>query len=111
MFIEPCRPSKAPRPPSSPQWIHEIKFDGFRLMVRKDGERVRYSEVPARADWLHEIKYDGYRYEPYGRDRIARQVTFEGRWGFIAGNYFAAMEDSFRAQLLSAGLLWQISVG
>jgi ATP-dependent DNA ligase len=30
-----------PRPPSGPNWIHEIKHDGFRLMVRRDGEQVR----------------------------------------------------------------------
>jgi ATP-dependent DNA ligase len=40
-FIEPCRPSKAPKPPSGPQWVHEIKHDGFRLMVRRDGSRIR----------------------------------------------------------------------
>jgi bifunctional non-homologous end joining protein LigD len=40
-FIEPCQPSKAARPPSGPLWVHEIKHDGCRLMVRRDGERVR----------------------------------------------------------------------
>jgi bifunctional non-homologous end joining protein LigD len=40
-FIEPCRPSKAPRPPSGPEWVHEIKHDGYRLLVRREGARVR----------------------------------------------------------------------
>ena len=40
-FIEPCQPSKVARPPSSPLWVHEIKHDGYRLMVRSDGERIR----------------------------------------------------------------------
>src|SRR4051794_22394187 len=40
-FIEPCRPTKATRPPSGPLWVHEIKHDGFRLMVRREGSRVR----------------------------------------------------------------------
>jgi bifunctional non-homologous end joining protein LigD len=40
-FVEPCRPSKAVRPPSGPLWVHEIKHDGFRLMVRREGSRVR----------------------------------------------------------------------
>ena len=40
-FIEPCQPSKAARPPSSPLWVHEIEHDGYRLMVRRDGSRVR----------------------------------------------------------------------
>ena len=40
-FIAPCQPSKAARPPSGPLWVHEIKHDGYRLMVRRDGSRVR----------------------------------------------------------------------
>src|SRR4051794_18426812 len=40
-FIELCRPTKAIRPPSGPLWIHEIKHDGFRLLVRGEGSRVR----------------------------------------------------------------------
>jgi bifunctional non-homologous end joining protein LigD len=39
-FIEPCRRSKAIKPPSGPLWVHEIKHDGFRLMVRREGARV-----------------------------------------------------------------------
>jgi bifunctional non-homologous end joining protein LigD len=40
-FIEPCQPSKVARPPSGPLWVHEIKHDGYRLMVWRDGSRVR----------------------------------------------------------------------
>ena len=40
-FIEPCQPSKVARPPSGPLWVHEIKHDGYRLIVRRDGLRVR----------------------------------------------------------------------
>ena len=40
-FIEPCLPSKVDQPPSGPLWVHELKHDGYRLMVRRDGLRVR----------------------------------------------------------------------
>jgi ATP-dependent DNA ligase len=40
-FIAPCLPMTAPRPPSGPLWLHEVKHDGFRVIARKDGERVR----------------------------------------------------------------------
>ena len=40
-FIQPCLPSRADRPPSGPGWIHEIKHDGFRMMVRRDPAGVR----------------------------------------------------------------------
>ena len=40
-FVAPCLPSGAVRLPSGPLWVHEIKHDGYRLMVRRDGPRVR----------------------------------------------------------------------
>ena len=40
-FIEPCLPSPADCPPSGPNWVHEIKHDGFRLMARRDPAGVR----------------------------------------------------------------------
>ena len=39
-FVEPCLPSKAEQPPSGPLWVHEIKHDGYRLMVSRDGSRI-----------------------------------------------------------------------
>ena len=40
-FIEPCLPSSADSPPSGPDWVHEIKHDGYRLMARRDPVGVR----------------------------------------------------------------------
>src|SRR4051812_26512301 len=40
-FILPCQPALAERPPAGPGWLHEIKFDGYRVIARKDGEQVR----------------------------------------------------------------------
>lgn len=40
-FMEPCMPTVAEKPPIGQVWVHEIKHDGFRLMVWRDGERVR----------------------------------------------------------------------
>jgi bifunctional non-homologous end joining protein LigD len=45
-FIPPCLPTKAPRPPAGDMWLHEIKHDGFRVIVRKDGDRVRLYSRP-----------------------------------------------------------------
>jgi bifunctional non-homologous end joining protein LigD len=39
--VEPCLPSLAKKPPSGPDWIHEIKHDGFRIMARRDRAGVR----------------------------------------------------------------------
>ena len=40
-FIQPCLPARADEAPSSANWIHEIKHDGFRMMVRRDAAGVR----------------------------------------------------------------------
>jgi bifunctional non-homologous end joining protein LigD len=40
-FIAPCIPTRAVKPPAGPGWVHEIKHDGYRLQVRRDGETVR----------------------------------------------------------------------
>ena len=38
---KPCLPTSAPVPPSGPEWLHEIKHDGYRMLALRDGERVR----------------------------------------------------------------------
>src|SRR3954447_4906145 len=35
------RHAKVARPASGSEWFHEIKHDGYRLMVRRDRDRVR----------------------------------------------------------------------
>ena len=39
--FQPCIPTKAIKVPNRAEWIHEIKHDGYRLIVQRDGERVR----------------------------------------------------------------------
>ena len=36
-----CLPTRGLQVPAGPEWLHEIKYDGFRMLVRRDGERVR----------------------------------------------------------------------
>ena len=38
--IEPCLPSPGEQPPTGPDWVHEIKHDGYRLMERRDALSV-----------------------------------------------------------------------
>ena len=39
--FEPCIPTKATKVPDRPEWIHDIKHDGYRLIVQREGKRVR----------------------------------------------------------------------
>src|SRR5262245_25717524 len=40
-FVAPCLCTRADSVPAGPQWAHEIKHDGYRFIVRRDGDRVR----------------------------------------------------------------------
>ena len=51
-FIEPCLPTVRSKPPSGPEWIHEIKHDGYRMIVRRDRDRVRLFTRRGH-DWTH----------------------------------------------------------
>jgi bifunctional non-homologous end joining protein LigD len=39
--FDPCIPSRGTKVPDRPERIHEIKHDGYRLIVQRDGRRVR----------------------------------------------------------------------
>jgi ATP-dependent DNA ligase len=41
---KPCLPTKAPQPRTGDTWL--IKHDGFRVIARKDGRRVRLYSRP-----------------------------------------------------------------
>jgi bifunctional non-homologous end joining protein LigD len=45
-FVPPCLPSATSEPPSGADWLHEIKHDGFRIIARKEGKRVRLYSRP-----------------------------------------------------------------
>jgi ATP-dependent DNA ligase len=66
-FVVPTQPIKASKPPSGADWVHEIKHDGYRLIVRRDGPTVRLytrnaydwtARLQAIADWLDRERAD-----------------------------------------------------
>ena len=40
-FGDPCLPTRVKVAPSGPMWVHEIKHDGYRLMVRRTPAGIR----------------------------------------------------------------------
>jgi bifunctional non-homologous end joining protein LigD len=49
-FVVPAQPVEREAPPSGADWVHEIKHDGFRMLVRRDGASVRLYSRKA-IDW------------------------------------------------------------
>jgi bifunctional non-homologous end joining protein LigD len=51
-FVEPCLATLADSVPDGAPWVHEIKFDGYRLQARIDGDDVRLMTRKG-LDWTH----------------------------------------------------------
>jgi bifunctional non-homologous end joining protein LigD len=39
--FEPCIPTPGKEVPAGADWIHEVKHDGYRLIIQREGKRVR----------------------------------------------------------------------
>jgi bifunctional non-homologous end joining protein LigD len=55
-FVEPCLATLAESAPDSSEWLHEIKFDGYRLQARLDRGKVKLLTRRG-LDWT--AKFDG----------------------------------------------------
>jgi hypothetical protein len=75
-FIEPCLPSAAERPPSGPDWVHEIKHDS------PGDVRHAPARVPCKArssgDACDDVEHQSQNRHPDG-DCSDRQQDFSGR--------------------------------
>jgi ATP-dependent DNA ligase len=45
--FDPCIPTKAAKVSDRPEWIYEIKHDGYRLIVQRDGSACGYGPATA----------------------------------------------------------------
>jgi ATP-dependent DNA ligase len=55
-WIKPQLTKLVDQPPEGPEWLHEIKFDGYRMHARLDRGAVRLLTRTG-LDWTH--KYSG----------------------------------------------------
>jgi bifunctional non-homologous end joining protein LigD len=51
-----CIPTVGKKVPAGPQWFHEIKYDGYRLRVERDGKSVRLF-TRGRYDWTRRFPW------------------------------------------------------
>ena len=54
LFIAPQLLERAPSPPKSNSWLHEIKYDGYRLLARLEHGRVSLFSRPG-ANWTERL--------------------------------------------------------
>ena len=75
---EPCLPTSAKVPPAGPDWIHEIKHDGYRILARSRRQRADCFGQRARvAAGLADGKFVDIRipYPPVSSARISMVVS------------------------------------
>jgi bifunctional non-homologous end joining protein LigD len=53
-FVVPAQPVGRETPPTGADWVHEIKHDGYRMLVRRDGGHVRLYSRKA-IDWTDRL--------------------------------------------------------
>jgi ATP-dependent DNA ligase len=53
-FIAPCLSTLARDVPDGPHWAHEIKHDGYRMICRREADRVRIVSRNA-LDWTDKV--------------------------------------------------------
>ena len=70
-FVEPQLAKQETRPPRGPGWVHEVKFDGYRLQLRVEGGKAvlrtrkgldwtgKFAEIAAAAKPLRDCLIDG----------------------------------------------------
>jgi bifunctional non-homologous end joining protein LigD len=74
-------------PPAGPGWLHEIKYDGFRMPARRDDERVRLFTRNAN-DWTERYPLVA---ETIGALK-ARWLTIDGEIAMCGGNGLAVFD-------------------
>ena len=81
-LFQPCIPTRAIKVPTGPDWLHEVKHDGYWLIVQRDGDRVRLFtrsgyDWTARYPWIVEaaLKNRQKHFVDRRRGRGAREST------------------------------------
>jgi bifunctional non-homologous end joining protein LigD len=99
-FVEPCIPTLAYKVPSGPDWIHEVKHDGYGLQVRREGDAVRLFTRRG-FDWTA-------RYPAIVRTALAlpaKSCTLDGEAVVCGGDGIAVFEDIHRRGVVIEAML------
>jgi len=99
-FVIPAQPIPASRPPSGAGWVHEIKHDGYRMIVRRDGPAVRIYSRNAN-DWTARLRAiaDG------ARRMKARSFTIDGEAIVLGPDGLSRFEELSRRETADTAIL------
>lgn len=92
-FVEPCLATLQAKPPEGEAWLHEVKFDGYRLQARVLDGRVTLL-TRSGLDWT----------ERFGRNLIAALAALPCESALIDGEVVALSETGSSFSALQAAL-------
>ena len=86
-FLEPSLASPCEKPPSGPKWIHEIKYDGYRMQARIDGRAIRLL-TRKKLDWTERFRSiaDALKALDLGSALIDGEIVVEDASGISSFN-------------------------
>jgi bifunctional non-homologous end joining protein LigD len=100
-FVIPARPVLASKPPSGPDWVHEIKHDGYRIIVRRDGPAVRLYSRNA-YDWTLRLA----RIAAAAERIRAKSFTIDGEAVVLGPDGLSRFEELSRREAARTAILY-----
>jgi bifunctional non-homologous end joining protein LigD len=100
-LVVPAQPVKASKPPVGADWVHEIKHDGYRIIVRRDGPVVRLYSRNA-YDWTARLAGIAAAAE-----RIkAKSFTIDGEAVVLGPDGLSRFEELSRREAARTAILY-----
>jgi bifunctional non-homologous end joining protein LigD len=100
-FIIPAQPVLAARPPAGADWVHEIKHDGYPMIVRRDGPVVRLYSGNA-IDWTARLP----TIAAVARRIKVKSFTIDGEAVVLGPDGLSRFEELSRRKAADAAILY-----
>jgi bifunctional non-homologous end joining protein LigD len=100
-FVFPAQPVRRSKPPSGTEWVHEIKHDGYRIIVRRDGPSVRLYSRNA-YDWTARLASIAAAAEMIK----AKSFTIDGEAVVIGPDGLSRFEELSRREAARTAILY-----
>jgi bifunctional non-homologous end joining protein LigD len=110
-FVEPTLATLSPKPPAGDRWIHEIKFDGYRLQAHVQAGKVKFFTRTG-LDWTAKFGKElaaAFQGLPMGNALIDGELIVEttsGASDFSALQAALSSDDSSRFRFYAFDLLY-----
>jgi ATP dependent DNA ligase domain len=104
-FVIRAQPVLASKPPSGADWVHEIKHDGYRILVRRDGPVVRLYSRNA-YDWTVRLAAIATAAESIK----AKSFTIDGEAVVLGPDGLSRFEELSRREAARTAILYAFDI-